>query len=450
MSYANLKVLYEERAEVGKEVRRSAELANDKAHQWTADNQKKWEEVNADYDAYSKKISMLERTLEIEKLESALEPSSPGQNHSTEITGRYGDPEEITHRDRQLSLQGWMMTQCEVETRDEHRIAAKKLGKDLRAKYYDVALHQGDYQEVRNAYRNHQNGEYRANMATTAAVGGETIPEGFIRRWEFALLAFGGMREVAEVIRTPTGNDLPWPTTDDTANEGVLLAENAEETNVVEVATGATTLQAFKYSSKLIKISSELIQDSAFNMVGELGRLLGERIARITHRQFTTGTGSAQPNGIVTASSAFTFSDSNSLAATDVLNLVHDVDPAYRANATFMMHDKIVLEVRKLQDANNNFIWQPGLQLGVPDRLLGYRNVVNQHMVSTVAISNDVMLFGDLSKYKIRDVATVRLRRLVERYAEFDQEGFIAFSRHDGDLLDAGTNPVKRGRMAAS
>jgi HK97 family phage major capsid protein len=83
------------------------------------------------------------------------------------------------------------------------------------------------------------------------------------------------------------------------------------------------------------------------------------------------------------------------------------------------------------------------MQAGIPDRLLGYTYVVNQSMASTLAKAAKVVLFGDFSKYKIRDVAGIRLVRLDELFAQTDQVGFVAFLRTDGQLLDAGTNPVK-------
>ena len=83
------------------------------------------------------------------------------------------------------------------------------------------------------------------------------------------------------------------------------------------------------------------------------------------------------------------------------------------------------------------------MQAGVPDRLLGYKYVINQSMANAQAQSAKIILFGDFSKYKIRDVAGIRLVRLDELFAQTDQVGFVAFLRSDGQLLDAGTNPIK-------
>ena len=108
-----------------------------------------------------------------------------------------------------------------------------------------------------------------------------------------------------------------------------------------------------------------------------------------------------------------------------------------------MFHDGIALSIRLLKDGNGQYMWQPGLQAGVPDRLAGYPYTVNQHMQATLATATRTMAFGQFSKYKIRDVGSVRLKRLDERFADSDQVAFVAFSRHDGNLLNAGTNPVK-------
>ena len=87
-------------------------------------------------------------------------------------------------------------------------------------------------------------------------------------------------------------------------------------------------------------------------------------------------------------------------------------------------------------------LWSPGLSPGAPDTILGYPFVVNQHMV-TPATAVRSIIFGDFRKYQIRDVRDITLVRLDERYADYHQVGFLAFARSDGDLLDAGTNPVK-------
>ena len=126
----------------------------------------------------------------------------------------------------------------------------------------------------------------------------------------------------------------------------------------------------------------------------------------------------------------------------DLVDLTHSVDPAYRAGAKFMMNDSSLKVVRKLKDSQNRPLWEPSVQAGVPDSLLGFPVVTNQD-VATMAANAKSILFGRLDKYKTRIVKDVTILRLVERFAENLQVAFLLFMRADGALLDAGTNPVK-------
>jgi len=260
------------------------------------------------------------------------------------------------------------------------------------------------------------------------------------------MLAFGGMRQVSTVLRTDTGGPLPIPTCNDTGNTGAILAENTT-TTALDAVFAQLVLDAYKYSSRHILVSVELMQDSAINMDAFMGRILGERLGRITNTHYTTGTGSSQPNGVATASGlgvtggagvagAFTYNN--------LVDLLHSVDPAYRVggNVGWMMRDATVGAIRKLVDGQSRPLWEPSMQAGDPDRVMGYPIYINQD-VAAVALSARSVLFGNFSKYLIRDVREIILLRLNERYADLHQVAFLAFMRTDGDLLDAGTDPVK-------
>lgn len=290
--------------------------------------------------------------------------------------------------------------------------------------------------------------EFRGQTVGTGSAGGFTVPEGFSTEWEISMKAFGGMRQASRIVPTASGNDLPWPTANDTGNVGELLAEEASIGSHVGVTVGQIILKAYKYSSKLVQVSTELLEDSAFNIAGELGRMLGERIARITNTHFTTGDNSSKPQGAVTGSSlGKTAASATAVTVDELIDLEHSVDPAYRVgpNVRFMFNDSTLAAIRKLTKADwagGIPVWQPGLASGVPSTILGHQYIINQDMAS-IATGNKSVLFGDFSKYLIRDVAGFRLRRLEELYAATDQVGFIAFTRHDGRVLDAGTDPIK-------
>ena len=168
--------------------------------------------------------------------------------------------------------------------------------------------------------------------------------------------------------------------------------------------------------------------------------LLGERLGRIQAAQFTTGTGSSQPEGVVVGSAVGpTTASATALTADEIIDLIHGIDPSYRVGPSvgFMMHDGIVKVIRKLKTTDLQYIWQPGLQ-SQPDMIFGYPYTINQNMQATVASATKTMLFGDFSKFIIRDVATVSLYRLEERYRDVDQTGFIAFMRSDSVVSNSG------------
>jgi HK97 family phage major capsid protein len=289
-------------------------------------------------------------------------------------------------------------------------------------------------------------GPIKAAQSTTPAEGGYTVPQEFMYQLETAMLAFGGMRAVASSIKTDSGALMPYPTSNDTANEGAIIAENTQVTEQ-DAVFGAVNLGAFMYTSKLVRISFQLLQDSAFDLPSWLAARLGERLARITNRHFTVGAGGgALPMGIVTAATAGPVG-SGSVAAGSVtydnlVDLEHSVDPSYRTNGKWMFHDNTLRDLKKLKDTLGRPIWIPGLVDREPDRILGYPYQINQHMAVPAANAKTI-LFGALDKYLIRDVLGLQLLRLNERYADYLQVGFLAFLRCDGNLIDAGTHPVK-------
>jgi HK97 family phage major capsid protein len=252
------------------------------------------------------------------------------------------------------------------------------------------------------------------------------------------------VRQVCRVIFTASGNPMPWPKVDDTSNSGVKLDEATTIGTSVDPTFSAVTFNAYKYSSKPVFISQELLEDSAFNLSSEIASMLGERLGRIEGSAMTTGDGSGDPNGIVTAAgTGVTSAAAAAFTADEVIGLVHSLDPAYRSGSSvgFMFHDTALLYMRKFKDANGQYLWAPGMTASEPDRLFGFPYTINQAMeplVSNVPVTaKKHVLFGDFSKYVIRDVSSMRFYRLDERYRDTDQTAFIAFKRLDGDTIRA-------------
>jgi HK97 family phage major capsid protein len=285
--------------------------------------------------------------------------------------------------------------------------------------------------------------ETRAQGTTSGSVGGFTVPQGFLQKITDALKAFGGMLGVANVISTDSGQPLVWPSADDTGNVGAILAENpGGAIPAQDITFGQKTLSAYMYTSKLVLVSYQLLQDSAFDLNAWLPGKFAQRLGRALNAHFTNGTGGgAQPVGLVpNLGTGKTGATGQTLTVTgdDLIDLIHSIDPAYRnANSRFMLADTSIKVVRKLKDTTGQYLWQPGLTAGSPDTLLGYGVVINQDMPVMAANAKSIA-FGDFnSAYVIRRVQDVQVKRLEERYADFLQVGFFAFARYDGTVDDA-------------
>ena len=296
------------------------------------------------------------------------------------------------------------------------------------------AMTHEDWQTIRNTM-----------SVGTAGQGGYTVPTEVATTVADALKAYGGMRSVAEVFRTASGGDINFPTSDGTSETGELIGENTTATGA-DPSFGVATIKTYKFSSKIVAVPFELLQDSSIDMEAFIRGRLVTRLGRVTNTYFTTGTGSAQPNGIVTAASAGktgTTGQTTTVIFDDLIDLVHSVDPAYRAlgNCRFMMNDASLKVIRKLKDSQQRPVFLPGYDgLGgpMPDSLLGYPITINQD-VATMAANAKSILFGDFSFYKIRDVMDMQMFRFDDSaYIKLGQIGFLAWMRAGGNFVDVG------------
>ena len=296
-------------------------------------------------------------------------------------------------------------------------------------------------------------GQIRALGITSLTAGGYLVPETLEGSVEQAMSWFGGMREAASIISTDDGQDLSLPTSNDTANTGRRLTENTTLTQT-DPTLGLRTWRAYMYTSDLVLVPYQLMQDSIVSIEAWLTNLLGERIGRAQNTDFTLGTGIDQPQGITLASVVGRTGatvQTTTVSGDDFIFLEHAVNKAYRTGpgSAWMMHDQTLRDVRRLKDGDGQYILRPGMTEGVPGTINGFPYIVNNDM-ATMAASARSILFGKLTKYIIRQVRGITMVRLNERYADALQVGFFAFARADGGLLDAGGNPVQHYANAAS
>jgi HK97 family phage major capsid protein len=310
----------------------------------------------------------------------------------------------------------------------------------------------------------------------TLSLGGYFVPKGFVYDVEEALKYYGPMLLTSEIMDTATGQPLPYPTDNDTTIMGELVGEG-QQVSEKDVSIGQVLFGAWKFSSKMVKLSLELMQDSAFDMESYLKKKLAIRIGRIYNNQFTVGTGTNAPNGIVTAAVAACGTPSTtpwtganngygipliasgsatndggaetggtSIGSQDLDNLEHTVDPLYRRGAGYMFHDQTLRRVKVLLDKYGRPLWKPSVASGEPDEINSYPYYINNDMAICPATAQNpasvTVLFGALDKYVIRRVKELGILTLRERFADYGQVALIGFSRADGQLLDAGTHPV--------
>lgn len=413
----NVLELKQERKALREQALAVMSLAETEKRGMTSDELEKYEKIDADIDTMSREIAAVEKMTE--QLRAAGETDAQRLN---------------TPEGKQEVRQSPLLTQ-------EYREA---YGSFLR--YGAAGLTPEERKIVEAGKQSLSNNEVRALSAVTGSAGGYTVPQGFFNELETAMKAFGGMRNVARVITTATGADLPMPSVNDTANTGELVAESAAVT-AQDISFGQIIMKGYKYSSKTVLVPIELLQDSAFDVETEIKALLAERLYRITNTHYTTGDNSSKPQGAVpgaTLGKTGASGQTTSIIYDDLVDLIHSVDPAYRKNPStqFMFNDSSLKVIRKLKDSQGRPLWEPSLQAKEADTILGYNYAINQDM-ATMAASAKPVLFGDFSKYIIRDIMDVMIVRISEKYIENGQVGFLCFYRTDGRLRDAGGNPIK-------
>jgi len=277
-------------------------------------------------------------------------------------------------------------------------------------------------------------------VAGTDNLGGYLVPQEFSNELNVATAFTGEVERLAKKLNTASGGLLDYPTLNDTATDANLVTE-AGAVTVQDMTFGNAQLSAYNYSS-LVRVSQQLLQDSAFDLNSFLVEAMGERIARATNAAFTTGTGSSQPQGIVTGSAlGKTAAGASAITADDILDLIYSIDPSYRNKPGFglMAHDNIIAAVRALGlGAANDFpIFIPSMEVGQPDRIFGVPVYVNNDMQSSIATGTKTMVAADFSQFVVRNAGGIQMLRLNERFADELEVGFVSWKRSDSKVLNS-------------
>lgn len=321
---------------------------------------------------------------------------------------------------------------------------------EQRAQAFDAFLRQGMQDmdtELRQVLK-----EMRAQSVGADEKGGYTVPTEMLNQVHEAMKDYGGLAGVAQVLTTERGNDIEWPTSDGTEEEGELIGENTAA-GEQDVEFGMETLGAKKMTSKIIRVSNELLQDSGIDIQAFLARRIASRIGRGESRLLVQGTGAgtpAQPKGLETAVTQVTHAAANDeFTWKEVNSLIHSVDPAYRRAPSFRLgfNDNTLQLLTEMEDLQGRPLWLPAVAGAVPSTILGRQYFVDQ-AIASIGAGAKFMYAGDFQQFVIRRVRYMVLKRLVERYAEFDQTAFLAFHRFDCVLQDVAAIKALRGAAA--
>ena len=272
-----------------------------------------------------------------------------------------------------------------------------------------------------------------ALQVDTDSEGGFLVPDEYERTLVKSLEDANIMRTLCTIIRTDSGErKIPVVASTGTGS----WVEEEGDIPESDDTFGQITLSAHKVAT-MIKVSDELLRDSVFDIQSYIAGEFARRIGACEEGAFITGDGTHKPTGLLHATNSAGVGVTTAGAtftADEVIDLVYSVRSVYRPNAVFLMNDSAIRALRKLKDGSGQYLWQPGLREGEPDRLLNHRVYTSAYMPE-IAAGNKPILFGDFKSYWIADRDGRSFQRLNELYAKTGQVGFLATERVDGRLV---------------
>lgn len=264
------------------------------------------------------------------------------------------------------------------------------------------------------------------------ADGGYLVPEEFEHQIVDGLKEANVVRTLAKTITTQAERKIPIAVGHSVAQ---WTEENAAYTES-NPTFGQKQIDAFKLTD-LIRVSTELLQDSAFDLESYISQEFIRAFGVAEEEAFCVGNGTKRPTGIFTANGGevgITAAGATAITVDELIGLIYSLKSPYRRNAKFFMHDSTVALIRKLKDNNGAYLWQPSVQAGEPDRLLGYPLYTSPYVPEAKAGALAIA-FGDFSNYWIADRAGRTVQRLNELYATNGQVGYVATERVDGKVI---------------
>lgn len=335
--------------------------------------------------------------------------------------------EEVRTLKKKIELQKELDESEERELEEKmKKNEVKKVEKEDRKLDQEEEYREAFYKMIRGGDLSAE--EKRSLNVGSAGSGAYTVPKSFQKKLIDKLEELNVMRKLGTVIKTDSDTDIPVIVSHGTA------AWTAEEGafNESDETFGQITLSAYKLT-RIIKVSEELLEDSAFDIENYLVNEFARSIAKAEEAAFVNGDGTNKPEGVfVGAEVGVTAASGSAIEADEIIDLYYSLPRAYRENAVFMANDSTIKAIRKMKDSEGNYLWEKGLK-GEPDTILG-RPVYPTEFAPEIGLSNRVLAFGDMSYYQIADRKSRVFQRLNEKYADYGQVGFRTYERVDGKL----------------
>ncbi|MBC3931984.1 phage major capsid protein [Undibacterium curvum] len=389
----SIQELRNERAELARQANKL--LADQGEKKWTNESQQKFDNIAADIEAIDRKISSIEKLNNL-TAENSFKDAVPALNTD--------DKKSVQNKAVEIYL----------------RKAEKHWTPDEQA-------------IVQNTM-----------TTTTGSQGGFTVPAQISSTVIELLKDFNGIRRVADSIRTANGQPLSYPGTDGTVEIGEIVDQNSQVSGQ-DASFFSVPLNVFKFSSKVIVVPIELVQDTTVDLLGLLNRRIRTRIGRIQNLKFTNGAGGTEPDGLLAKAVVRRIGQTGSTTTytyDDLVELIESMDIAYaeQGDLSWMMSQAGRKVVRKMKDGNGRPIWTPSYDKGISvegaDELMGFKLNINNDYAAPAASAKS-MTFGVHKNYMIRDAMDVTFMRFDDsNYARLGQVGFMAFCRSGGNLLD--------------
>ena len=275
------------------------------------------------------------------------------------------------------------------------------------------------------------------SLGGEGATGGVLAPATMERALLDEIKKQNVIRQLADVRSSGSDVEIPYATAH---TKAYLVAEGADFTASTP-AFDKKTMKAYKVGA-LAYITHEAMQDMFLDMEAWIREDFGTAFADLEEEHFLTGTGATMPSGLIpNATLGVTASAAAALTADELLDLMYAVNQKYRSRSAWLMNDSTVLKLRKLKGSDGQYLWQPSIQDGQPDRLLS-RPLYTSDTMPEAAAGNAAVLFGDFKRYRILDRKGLYFQRLNEIAATSGQVGFLAYRRYDAALLN--TDAVKK------